>query len=486
MDGDAVAPRHVADHRDERATVRVGPRKTARSLSQDELPKPPSSPSRQPWTWVLLALLAIGAIGGGTAYYLYTLGYESTDDAFIAGHVVPISSRVAGHVAKEGVRVTDNEAVKEGELLVELDPRDFEAKLAAAEAGLQAAKAGQRSRTFGADVTEITSSAGMDEAAAAVHGAEAEVAVARAAVATAESQQAAARAQLTAAKAALAQAHSEVRAAEARHQLTTSYLERIKDLVPQHAVSQEALDEAMAKDQVAVAEVAADRQRVDAQEAAVKQAEAALEAAGSSLLQAEKAVTARVAGQGRAEARLAAAKSAPRQVDQSHSQTNMAEFEVARAEAEVTQARLNLSYTKILAPVDGHVTSKNVEPGAHVSVGQPLLALVEPNLWVVANFKETQLTNMRVGQKVSVEVDGYPGIKFAAHVDSIQRGSGAYFSLLPPENATGNYVKVVQRVPVKIVFDDPAQVAAHLLGPGMSVVPTVDVRTPDQAAAGAH
>ncbi len=164
----------------------------------------------------------------------------------------------------------------------------------------------------------------------------------------------------------------------------------------------------------------------------------------------------------------------------------MAEFEVARAEAEVTQARLNLSYTKILAPVDGHVTSKNVEPGAHVSVGQPLLALVEPNLWVVANFKETQLTNMRVGQKVSVEVDGYPGIKFAAHVDSIQRGSGAYFSLLPPENATGNYVKVVQRVPVKIVFDDPAQVAAHLLGPGMSVVPTVDVRTPDQAAAGAH
>ena len=284
VDGDAVAPRHVADHRDERATVRVGPRKTARSLSQDELPKPPSSPSRQPWTWVLLALLAIGAIGGGTAYYLYTLGYESTDDAFIAGHVVPISSRVAGHVAKEGVRVTDNEAVKEGELLVELDPRDFEAKLAAAEAGLQAAKAGQRSRTFGADVTEITSSAGMDEAAAAVHGAEAEVAVARAAVATAESQQAAARAQLTAAKAALAQAHSEVRAAEARHQLTTSYLERIKDLVPQHAVSQEALDEAMAKDQVAVAEVAADRQRVDAQEAAVKQAEAALEAAGSSLL----------------------------------------------------------------------------------------------------------------------------------------------------------------------------------------------------------
>ena len=137
---------------------------------------------------------------------------------------------------------------------------------------------------------------------------------------------------------------------------------------------------------------------------------------------------------------------------------------------------MKLSYTAIRAPVAGHVSRKNVEPGDYVEVGQPLVALVEPDVWVVANFKETQLTNMRVGQPVSVEVDVYPGVKFAAYIDSIQRGSGAYFSLLPPENATGNYVKVVQRVPVKIRFKDPKQVAQYLLGPGMSVVPTVDIR----------
>jgi membrane fusion protein (multidrug efflux system) len=119
-----------------------------------------------------------------------------------------------------------------------------------------------------------------------------------------------------------------------------------------------------------------------------------------------------------------------------------------------------------------------------VQVGQPLLALVEPNVWVVANFKETQLTKMRQNQAVSVAVDVYPGVRFAAHVDSIQRGSGAYFSLLPPENATGNFVKVVQRVPVKIMFDDPRQVEQYSLGPGMSVVPTVDLRTVESPGAG--
>ena len=165
-----------------------------------------------------------------------------------------------------------------------------------------------------------------------------------------------------------------MRAAEARQQLTASYLDRIQELVPQHAIPQEGLDEAVAKDQVAAAELAADRQRVAAQEAAVKQAEAALAAAGSSVRQAETAVAGGVAGQGRAEARLAAAKSAPKQVAQSRSQTDMAEFDAARAKAEVDQAELNLSYTKIVAPVAGHVTRKNVERGAYVQVGQPLLA----------------------------------------------------------------------------------------------------------------
>jgi membrane fusion protein (multidrug efflux system) len=460
------------------------PRKAERAKSPETPEERPPQPSRRPWVWGLLGVLGVAAAAGGTAYYLYTCGYESTDDAFLAGHVVSVSPRVAGHVAE--VHVDDNQRVKAGDLLVRLDPNDFQARLAAAEAALDAARAGQNSRTFGSDVTKITSWAGVDEALAALEGAKADVTTARAAAATAQSQQAQAQAQVAATQAALEQAQSEVRAAEARHEHTASYLRRIKDLVPQHAVAQEAYDEAVAKDRVAEAELSSARQRVIAQEAGVKQAEAALAAAASGLRQAEAALDARVAGGDRAKARLAGARSAPQQVDQSRSQTRVARFDVARAEAECKQASLNLSYTAIYAPVDGHVSRKNVEPGDYVQVGQPLLALVEPDVWVVANFKETQLTRMRVGQPVSIEVDAYPGVKFSAHVDSIQRGSGAYFSLLPPENATGNYVKVVQRVPVKICFDDPKQVAQYLLGPGMSVVPTVDVRAAADAAAKMH
>ena len=165
---------------------------------------------------------------------------------------------------------------------------------------------------------------------------------------------------------------------------------------------------------------------------------------------------------------------------QSRSQTDAAEAKAARAEAEVTQAKLNLAYTKIYAPISGHVTRKSVETGTHVPTGQPLFALVDPDVWVNANFKETQLAKMRPGQPVTVTVATHPGVKLAAHVDSVQRGSGARFSLLPPENATGNYVKVVQRVPVKIVFDDLKQIDQYGLGPGISVVPTVKTDGPGQ------
>ena len=374
--------------------------------------------------------------------------------------------------------------MKKGDLLVELDPADFETRLAAAEAAMQAAKKGQHFRSIGADVTEITSSAGIAEASAAIDGAKAEVETARAAVSTAQSQLAQARALVTAATAGLQQAQLELRAAESRRRLAGSYLHRIQELVPDHAASQESLDEAVAKDEVAQAEAAAGRQRIGAQAAAVKQAEAAVTAAESALRQAKAAVEARLAGQERAVARLAAARSGPRQVAEGRAESDVAGFEADRAEAEVRQASLNLSYTKIYAPVNGHVSRKDVEPGAYIQVGQPLLALVEPNVWVVANFKETQLTHMRVGQPVSIEVDAYPDVKFAAHVDSIQRGSGAYFSLLPPENATGNYVKVVQRVPVKIVFDDPQEVEKRALGPGMSVTPRVTVLAAGASAGG--
>ena len=444
-----------------------------RAASQRDASTAPSKPVRRRWIWAVLGAMAIAGVAVGVRYYLYARDHESTDDAFIEGHVVPVSPRVAGHVAK--VYVNDNQWVNQGDLLVELDPRDFEARLAAAEAGLKAAQGGRKSRTIHVDLTDITSSAGVEGASAAVEEAKADVETARAAVTAAESRCAEAEAQLVAAQAALEQSRAEVRAAEARAASAASHLERVRSLVPQHAASQESLDDAAAAHEVAQADIAAAQQRVHAQEAAIRQAQAAVAAASSALKQTQAAVAGRLAALKRAEAQLASAKSAPQQVAQSRSETEVAGAEVARAEAEVQQANLNLSYTRIYAPTSGHVTRKSVEPGAYVQIGQSLMAVVEPDVWVVANFKETQLTKMRPGQPASVVVDIYPGVEFAAHVDSIQRGSGARFSLLPPENATGNFVKVVQRVPVKIVFDDPKQVAEHLLGPGMSVVPTVDI-----------
>ena len=435
---------------------------------------PPKAPSRL-LRWVLLSLVAVVAVAAGVAYYLYSLGYESTDDAFIDAHKVPISSRVSGHVTE--VCVNDNQLVKEGDLIARIDPADFETRVAAAAAALKSAKAGTNSRTIGVDVTEITSNAGVNQAVAAVDGAKAGIETALAAVATAKNQQAAALAQLAATRAGSEQAQAEVTAADARRQRAQAHLHRIEQLVPEHAASQDNLEEAMANDRVAKAEVAASQQRVSAAEAAINQAQAAVAAADSGLRQAESGVESRKAALGQAEAQLAAAHAAPQQVAQGRSQAQGAESDAARAQAELSQAKLNLSYTEIRAPISGHVTGKSVEPGAYIQVGQPLLAVVDPNVWVVANFKETQLAHMRPGQPVSVAVDAYPGVRFSAHLDSIQRGSGAAFSLLPPENASGNYVKVVQRVPVKIVFDDPAQLEKYALGPGMSVVPTVKIAT---------
>ncbi len=284
---------------------------------------------------------------------------------------------------------------------------------------------------------------------------------------------------MAAARAAWKESQADLPAAEARQRQAAAYFERVCALVPEHAAAKNTLDEAVSAESVAVADVAAVRQRIDAKQAAIQQADAAVVAAESGVRQAEADVEAKLAALDSAQAQLAAAKSAPQQVAQSRSQRDAAAADIKRAEADVDQAKLNLSYTKIHAPISGHITRKSVEVGAYVQTGQPLLALVEKDLWVVANFKETQLDHMRPGQLVTVTVDAYPGVEFDAHVDSIQRGSGAWFSLLPPENATGNFVKVVQRVPVKIVFDNLPQAEHYALGPGMSVVPTVKLRTSD-------
>jgi membrane fusion protein, multidrug efflux system len=302
-------------------------------------------------SFVVLAM--VGAIWG-SKYLHYIMSYQSTDDAFVEGHVVSISPRVPGHVLT--VRVNDNQEVKAGDLLVELDAADYQAKLDSEKASFEAAKAAAQ------------------------------------------------------------QSRAQIAAVAAAVQRTSLDLKRYEQLVASDSATKQRLDYAAADAQAAAAQL----------EAATKQAA-------------------------------------------------MAEAKAAQAQAAVQQAELALSYTKIASPQDGKVTKKSVEPGEYVTVGQPLLAIVGRDVWVVANYKETQLKHMRVGQKATISVDAYPSKKLNGHVNSIQSGTGARFSLLPAENATGNYVKVVQRVPVKIVFDEDPN-ALTRLAPGMSVVPEVKVR----------
>jgi membrane fusion protein (multidrug efflux system) len=276
---------------------------------------------------LIISVIVLSVLGCifGLYYYFYALSHISTDDAFIEGHAISISPKVSGHILK--VYVDDNQQVKEGELLAEIDPRDYEARHKMAEANLEAAQA-------------KTSQADED-------------------------------------------------------------VSRYKKLTLNDEISRQDMEHVL--------------------------------------------VTARIAN-----------------------------AECDQAKAALEQAKLELSYTKIYAPAAGRVTEKSVEEGAFVQIGQILLTIVTPERWIIANLKETELKNILPGQTVTIRIDAYPGKVFKGHVDSIQRGTGARFSLLPPENATGNYIKVVQRVPVKIVFDEKPD-SMHPLALGMSVVPTIQV-----------
>jgi len=417
-------------------------------------------------------ILIVGLIVG-FIYYLHGRHYESTDDAFIEGHVIQISPRVAGHIQQ--VPVDDNQQVKAGDLLVVLDPRDFQARLDQARAALDVAEARVRGAKSSVSVTSATTRAGMTQATSGVEQAQANLAAAQAAVATAQSMVRQAEADVLTEKANTSQAQADVAAAEASETQAQQDLKRYRDLIGEGAVSQQQLDQQATNEKTARARLASAREKVASAQAKVAAAEAKRRAVQNQLLQAETQAKAVQAAIGEATGKLESASSAPHQVAVSRSQEASRQAEYEQSKAQLDAAELDLSYTKIPAPEAGLVTRKSAEPGAYVQVGQALMAIVSKNVWVVANFKETQLTLMRPGQRVTIDVDAYPGVKFRGKVDSIQSGTGARFSLLPPENASGNYVKVVQRVPVKIVFDPPPD-PSHLLAPGMSVIPSVKVR----------
>jgi membrane fusion protein, multidrug efflux system len=395
----------------------------------------PAAPPRRRYRRVVLLVLgivaALGLLTYGIRYVLYARAHESTDDAFIDAHVVAVSSKVPSYVAR--VYVDDNTHVKAGDLLVELDPRDFQERLEQARANLRAAVQQHRAALMNTRVVERTAGAGVQQAEAAVLTAERQV---------------------DAARSRLEQARAQVAAAEAEATRAAADVQRYENLLRYGAVSRQERDNAVATTDKAAADLDAARRAQQAAADTLRQREAEL---------------------AQAHARLASAQAAPDQIAQTRAQADQLAAQIAQGEAAVHQAELQLSYTKLYAPDSGRITRKSVEPGAYVQVGQTLFSIVPDRVWVVANFKETQLRHMRPGQPAKVTVDAYPDRVFEGHVDSIQSGSGAAFSLLPPENATGNYVKVVQRVPVKIVIDEVLD-PQHVLGPGMSAVPEVRVR----------
>ena len=373
--------------------------------------------------------------------------------------------------------MTDNQDVKKGDLLVEIDPRDFEARLAQAQGVLLSAKARKHAADVNADLVGTTSKADFDVASAGLEIAKSGVTSAQTQVAFAQSRQVEAEAKSASAAAALEQARADAGAFQAEATRSEADVKRYEQLFKSGSATSQQYDNAKAAATSAGAKLESARKKITASEAMSREAQAGIVTAGEAVKQAQAALAQAQAGVVEAQARVAQANIVKPRMESSVSQQEGAAADIAQLEAAVRQADLQLSYTKIIATEDGRITRKSVERGSYLQVGQAIAALVPADVWVTANFKETQLTLIRPGQPVTVKVDAYPGKEFQAHVDSIQRGAGARFSLLPPENATGNYVKVVQRVPVKITFD-PGQLnhADYPMGPGMSVEPKIKVR----------
>jgi membrane fusion protein (multidrug efflux system) len=427
---------------------------------------------RRPVFLIVAGLVLIAGLVYGLRYYAYARAHESTDDAFIDGRVVQVSPKISGYVVK--LYIKENQEVKEGDLIAELDARDFETRLDAARAALAAGAARQREAQAGVALSRATSQAGVQQASSVVRQARSGVETARAAAAAERSRTSQAGAGVATAQANVAQAQAQVAGAEAEANRANADVARYQELFAKDEVSRQRLDQAVATAQTATANLEAARRRVAAAEAQVAEARSAESAAAQNARRVATQIPAAQAGVGEALGRLAQAGTGQQQVAVSQAQAETAGATIEQLRAAVEQAELELSYTKIYAPESGRVTRKAVEEGALVQPGQPLMAVVSGEIWVTANFKETQLNDIHPGQPVEVTVDAYPGRVFKAHVDSIQAGTGSRFSMIPPENATGNYVKVVQRVPVRIVFDEPPD-QNRMLAPGMSVTPEVKI-----------
>lgn len=429
---------------------------------------------RRPVFLIGASIVLLLAIIFGFRYWAYARSHESTDDAFIDGHIIQVSPKVSGYVVK--VYVSDNQTVNAGDLIAELDPRDLQAKVDQAKAALNAGLSQQKQARTQVTLTRASTRANVRQASAGVQQARSGVAGARAGVSSERSRTAQSSAGINTAEANMEQARAQLSAAQAEAARANADVQRYQALFDKDEVSRQRLDQAIATARTANAQVEAANQRIAAAESQVSEARAATSAQAANTQRAASQVNAAQAQVNEALGRLAQANTAPQQVAVSEAQAAAAGANLEQLQAAVDDAELQLSYSKIYAPETGRVTRKAVEVGALVQIGQPLLAVVPGDVWVTANFKESQVGSIKPGQPVEVTVDAYPGKVFKAHVDSIQAGTGSRFSLIPPENATGSYVKVVQRVPVKIVFEPNQIDPQHQLAPGMSAVPEVQIK----------
>jgi membrane fusion protein, multidrug efflux system len=420
------------------------------------------------------ASILLVAIIGGVVYWLYARQFESTDDAFIEGDIVQVSPKVAAYISK--INVSTNQFVHKGDLLVELDPTDLQVRLDQAKANLENARSQRGLARANVELTTKTTGAGTEQATSNVSTAKSNVEQTRLAAQAKRSQIAQAQAAARTAQANLAQTRAQVPQAESDVRLAQTEYNRRLALFRNGDISQQSLDQATNALQTSQAQLNAAEKQVNAAQSRVDEANAGVSTASETYQQSLAQVDVTRSQVAESNGRLQEAAAAPERIGVTQAQVGTAEAQIAAAEVAVHQAEIELSYTKIFAPSDGYITRKTVEEGQLVQIGSPLMAVSQADdLWVIANFKETQLTNMQPGQIVDIEVDAYPDRTFRGKVESFQAGTGSRFSVLPPENATGNYVKVVQRLPVKIVFDElPDQ--SHRLSPGMSVEPRVRVR----------
>jgi membrane fusion protein (multidrug efflux system) len=409
-------------------TPDANPAQDQKKNEQDQQDSPQKSRRR----FVIIGVVAILVIAA-LLFYWHSTFYEDTDDAQVAGHLIQVSSRISGNVIR--VDVEENQQVKAGDVIVELDPRDYQTAVQQDEANLEAAEANLESSRVNIPVTNINSGTGISSAQAVVLQSDDEVVQAQH--------------QLEANRAAVAQA-------EANYIKAKLDVDRYTPLVQKDVISKQQFDQAVATAAADEAALNQARQNVSAAEAAVRMSQNKVKQNQSDLKRSE---------------------TGPKQVAIQRAKADQAAAQVEQARAELEQAKLNLSYTRIVAPVDGIITRKSVEVGQNVSAGQNMTTLVSlDDIYITANFKETQLDHMRPGQPVTISVDAYGDRKYDAVITQIGGATGSVLSLFPPENATGNYVKVVQRVPVRIDLSNKSEDSDHLLRPGLSVEPKVRVK----------